>query len=204
MIKKDFHISHSARTKYKFDESFYSVIGNLIIANPMAARYISAKINEVRKSEGLYDQLVTAGEINALGILHEVYHYLINHYSDKENPGVLQRSIEFLTSQLNEDNINKVLLKFIDEFPPLDVFREKIKAKDYLNGKTDNKPNKEIILEELIILHFENINPAASRLNELFSDKKLKHETPYIELINKTEEFFDKELPTRFGGLRLF
>ncbi|RKY97819.1 MAG: alpha-amylase, partial [Ignavibacteriae bacterium] len=204
MINHDFHISKSTRIKYKFDDSFYSLNGNLIIANSQAARYISDKINEVRKNEGAYDQLTTAGEINALGILHEIYHYLINHYAQNENPGVIKRNIDFLKSALNEENLNRVLLKFVEEFPPLDVYKEKIKAEEYLNGKTGNKSNKELILEELIILHFENTNPAATRLSELFSDKLLKENTPYNEVIKKTEEFFDKENPTGFGGLHLF
>jgi glycosidase/uncharacterized protein (UPF0335 family) len=204
MIKRNFHISKSARLKYNFDDSFYSLSGSLIIANSQAARYLSDKINKVRKKEGAYDQLTTAGEINALGILHEVYHYLIKHYAEIENPGVIKRNIDFLKSTLSEHKLNKVLRKFIEEFPPLDVYKGKITAEKYLTSKTKDKSNRELLIEEIIILHFENINPAASRLNELFSDKVLKENTPYTELINKTEEFFDKEKPTGFGGLHLF
>jgi len=204
MIKYDFHISRSARIKYKFDESFYSLNGNLIITNSQAARNISARINEVRKSEGAYDQLVTTGEINALGVMHEVYHYLLNQYAESDNPGVFQRSIEYLTSTLNEERLNKVLLNFVNEFPALDVYKGFKKSEEYLKGKTNNKPNREIILQELIILYFENINPAALHLNELFSDKNLKENSSYTELINKTEKFFDKEKPTGIGGLHLF
>jgi len=204
MIEYDFHISKSSRIKYEYDESFYSLNGNLIITNSQAARYISTRINNVRKSEGAYDQLVTTGEINALGVLHEIYHYLLNHYTESENPGVIQRSIEYLTSTLNKERLNKVLLNFVNEFPPLDVYKGIRKSEEYLKGKTNNKANREIILEELIILYFENNNPAAHRLNELFSDKNLKENSPYTELINKTEKFFDKEKPTGIGGLHLF
>ena len=204
MIKRDFHISKTARIKYNIETSFYSLVGKLIIANAKAARYISSKINQIRKKEGAHDSLVTPGEVNAIGILHEIFHYVINHYSERENPGVLKRNIDFLKSELNEDELNKILLRFIEEFPPLIVYSGKKKSKEYLNGYTENKSNKELILEELIVLHFENSNPAANRLNELFSDKKLKDETSYLTLINKTEEFFDKEMPTRIGGLHLF
>jgi glycosidase len=204
MTNHDFHISKSTRIKYKFDDSFYSLNGNLIIVNSQAARYISDKINEVRKNEGAYDQLTTAGEINALGVLHEIYHYLLNQYVKKENPGVIKRSIDFIKSALSEKKLNKVLVKFVEEFPPLDVYKGKTKTEAYLNGKTGNTPNKELILEELIILHIENTNPAAARLNELFSDKILTENTPYNEVIKRTEEFFDKEKPTGFGGLHLF
>ena len=125
MIIYDFHISKPSRIKYDFDKSFYSLKGNLIITSASNARYISGKINEVRKSEGTYDQLVTPGEINALGILHEVYHYLLNHYRENENPGVFNRSLEYLISVINKDSLDNVLLNFIKEFPPIDVFNGK-------------------------------------------------------------------------------
>jgi glycosidase len=204
MIRYDFHISKPSRLKYDINDTFYSLKGNLIIASASEARYISGKINEVRKSEGAYDQLVTAGEINALGILHEVYHYLLNQYSRDENPGVINRGLEYLTSTISKDALDNVLLNFIHEFPPIDVFKGKIKPEVYLKGKTEHKNNREIILEELIILFFENSNPAAHRLNELFSDKNLKEKSSYSEVINKTEEFFENEKPTGLGGLRLF
>ena len=145
MISYDFHISKPSRLKYDFNESFYSLKGNLIIASASKARYISGKINEVRKSEGAYDQLVTPGEINALGILHEVYHYLLNQYGEDENPGVFNRSLEYLTSSISKDELDNVLLNFIKEFPPIDVFKGKIKPVDYLNGETEHKSNREII-----------------------------------------------------------
>ena len=142
MIKYEFHISKSCRIKYEFDDSLYSLSGNIIITNSQAARYISARINNVRKSEGAYDKLVTTGEINALGVLHEVYHYLLNQYAESENPGVIQRSIEYLTSTLNEERLNKVLLNFINEFPPLDVYKGFRKSEEYLKGKTNDRANR--------------------------------------------------------------
>ena len=50
----------------------------------------------------------------------------------------------------------------------------------------------------------ENSNPAASNLRELYADDNLSIKTNYKQLIEKTEIFFDNEIPTRFGGLPLF
>ena len=50
----------------------------------------------------------------------------------------------------------------------------------------------------------ENSNPAAANLRELYADDNLKLKTNYKELIEKSEVFFDNELPTRLGGLSLF
>ncbi|MEE9450567.1 MAG: hypothetical protein V3V72_10995, partial [Ignavibacteriaceae bacterium] len=72
MTKFDFHISKAARQKYDFAQSLFSITGNLVIANFNQARLLSDKINQKRKSGDSSNQLVTPGELNALGLLHEV------------------------------------------------------------------------------------------------------------------------------------
>ena len=204
MIKFDFHISRKAREEYNFEDSFYSNTGNLIIATPQRARIISDRINAKRKSLGEYGNLVSAGEVNALGLLHEILHFLIRNYEQNMNPGVFSRGLNYLKTSLSEYKLEEVLLTYINEFPPLSVFKGKQTADEYLTGTSGGKPNREVILEEIIILHLENTNPAASHLNELFDDRVLKEKTKYEVLIKKTEEFFEKETPTGYGGLHLF
>ena len=68
MIKFGFHISRAAREKYKIEQSLFSITGKVIIADYQQARILSEKINSKRREEG-NDQFVTAGQINALGLL---------------------------------------------------------------------------------------------------------------------------------------
>ncbi len=200
-IKFDFHVSKNAREKYDFDQSLFSIIGNLIIVNSYQARLLSDKINSKRKEEGIHDVVVTAGMINALGLVHEIFHFLMRLYEEKENPGVFSKSFNHLKEKLGEENLNKTLLHFIHDFPPLPVYNNLISAENYLKGSTDNKPNKEIILEEIILLNLENINPATSALEELYSDKEFAKKSSYINLIDETEKFFLTEKP--FGSENL-
>ncbi len=120
-----------------------------------------------------------------------------------KNPGVIQRSIDYLKESLSEAELENTWLKFVEEFPPLTVYQNKISAKEFLNGKTENKLNSEIVLEEIILLNIENINPATRQLNELYSDEKLAEETSYKTLIEHTEKFFESEKPVGGGGLNL-
>ena len=167
MLQKIFAISIS------LDKSLFSINGDLIVANFRLARELSNKINEKRKSEGRNDQQITAGLINAVGLMHEIFHFLIRWYEEKENPGVLKRTLNFLYQHLGEKELNQVLLAYVEEFPPLDVHLGKITAEDYLTSSTNDKPNAEIVIEELILLQLENINPAVSLLEEFFSDKNI-------------------------------
>lgn len=193
MITYYFHIAKESRIKYSIDQNLFAAKGNLIIADFPTARLISEKINSVRRSEGKFDLQVTAGQINALGLLHEVFHLLIRKYEENNNANVFKNNIDYLKNKLTETELDKTLLKFVEEFPPLVVYQNKISAFDYLNSKTENKDNREIILEELIVLHLENINPATYQLKELYDDEKLIVETSYKEIIEQTELFFESE-----------
>lgn len=201
MITYYFHVSKESRIKYQFDDNFYSLKGNLIISDFPTARLLSEKINVIRRSEGKFDQQVTAGQINALGLLHEIFHLMIRNYELNNKHGVFKESFEFIKKIIADDDLDKTLLKFIEEFPPLSVYQNKIKAIDYLNDKTENKDNREILLEELIILNLENINPATHQLKELYTDEKLIKETKYKELIEATELYF--ESAPKIGGFNL-
>jgi glycosidase len=203
MIKFDFHVSRLAREKYRIEQSLFSITGKVILADYQQARILSEKINSKRKEEGK-DQFVTAGQINALGLLHEIFHLLIRKYEESDNPGVFGKAINHLKDEIAESGLDKTLLAFVEEFPPLPVYNNKLTPEEYLRRNTSDKPNKEIILEEIILLHMENSNPAASNLRELYADDNLVNKTNYKQLIEKTETFFDNEIPTRLGGLSLF
>ena len=190
-----FHISKEARGKYRFEDEFYSLRGNLVVVNGIAARKLAEKINSVKQSEGKTDGLVTAGQVNTLGLLHEIFHFLIRHYEEKENPGVFARGINHLKNNLNENELSSVLSEYINHFPPHDVYKGKVSANDYLNDSTAGKSNKEIILEEIILLHLENNNPATRQLEELYSEKPLVEKTKYRQFIEQTEKFFSNEKP---------
>jgi glycosidase len=193
-VKYEFHVSKHARNKYDFNASLFSVTGDLLVANFYQARILAEKINSKRKDEP-GSRLVTAGQINALGLLHEIFHFILRYYEEKENPQVFSRGINHLTNRLGKEDIDKVLLEFTSEFPPMDVYNGRILPEEYVNGTTSGKPNREILLEELLLLNLENDNPAVSSLEELYSDKPLVHKTKYADFISEAENFFVTEKP---------
>ena len=201
MITYYFHVTKDSRIKYKIEENLFALNGNLVISDFKTARALSNKINVIRRAEGKFELQVTAGQINALGLLHEIFHLLIRKYEETNNKSVFKNGIDYLKNNLTADELDKTLLKFVEEFPPLAVYKNKVKAIDYLKGKTEDKDNREIILEELIILSLENINPATHQLKEFYTDEKLANETKYKEIIEQTELFFESE--PKIGGFNL-
>lgn len=195
MITYYFHVSKNSRNKYGFEKSLFSISGDLIISSFHQSRLLSEKINGIRKKDGEFDKLITPGLLNALGLLHEIYHFIFSVYQNTVNPGVLSKGMNFLNLHLGDADCTGVLLGFIHEFPPLEVYKGIITPEDYLNGSIEGKPNSEILLEEIILLQLENINPASFILEELYSDHPISKKTKYLELIDDAEEFFITEKP---------
>ncbi|MCK9424808.1 MAG: alpha-amylase family glycosyl hydrolase [Ignavibacteriaceae bacterium] len=202
-IKYDLHVAKNVRIKYQFDESLFSVQGNVLIANFYQARLLAQKINSKREEEKIFDAYVTPGQLNAAGLLHEIFHFVIRHYEEKENPGVFERSIFYLKNSLGGDEVEKVLRKFVELFPPVAVQKGITPQVQYLSGSTNGKPNREIILEEIILLHLENLNPAFQNLKELFDDKHIAEGSPYKNFLSTTEKFFEQEKPLSIENLSL-
>ena len=110
MITYYFHVTKDSRIKYKIEENLFSVKGNLIISDFRTARLLSEQINIVRRNEGKFDLQVTAGQINALGLLHEVFHLLIRKYEETNNKSVFNKGIDYLKNNLTADELDKTLL----------------------------------------------------------------------------------------------
>ena len=89
-------------------------------------------------------------------------------------------------------------MKFADEFPTNDVFSKVKTFKSYLSNDTDGVPNREIIVEELILLWLENQNPAFKPFQELFDDKDLSKNTKYLSIMDGLKQYFDSKPP--FGS----
>lgn len=203
-IRFDLHINISSRKKYQIEDSLFSTIGNLIIADFTQARIVSERINSVRRNEGRFSEQITPGQINALGLIHEIYHLIIRQYEEDENPGIFGRTLEKIKLSLDEKNLDEVLLSFVEEFPPISVYKSELTPAEFLNSASGSKSNREIILEELILLHIENTNPAARPLDELYSDRTIKEKTRYSELLELIEKHFEEEKPVGKEKISLF
>lgn len=188
-LKYEFHIAKEVRKKYDFSDELFSLNGNVIFANFIAVRNFVKKINDKRKVE----ERVSAGYVNAFGLIDEIYHYIFRIYETQINPGVFERALKKLNEEMGEDKIRKLLFEFCSVYPPLNVYKGKEEIYDYLNSYTDERANTLITLEELILLYFANINPSNLKVKELFDENYLQQRLIYKNTIQMLEEFFKNE-----------
>lgn len=196
-VTMEFHISRGARDSYQFDQRLFSLQGNVVFANFHAARVFAQKMNEKRDLVMFPERAVKAGQINAMGLIDEILHYVVELYRQQENPRVMGEALEWLEDRLGKEVIDKTLQKFADEFPPLAVYRQEIEVGAYLSGESNGIPNRLIVFEELLLLWLANVNPAFSPFIELFDDASLDKYTAYHNIIEAAYEFFEEQ--PKFG-----
>ena len=193
----EFHISRTARDRYQFDDLIYGISGNVIFANFHAVRLFATKMNLQRDVISFPERAVRAGQINAMGLIDEILHLIIELYRQQRNPKVMGEALDWLYGMLGKEDVDHTLLQFVQEFPPLPVYRRSVSADEYLESESSGVPNRQIALEELLNLWLANANPAFSPYQELFDDSHLAKESAYGRLISLMHAFFETQ-PT-FG-----
>lgn len=189
----EFHVSRQARDRYHFDLSLFGYHGNVIFANFHAARLFAQKINQQRDLVSYPEQAVKAGQVNALGLMDEIFHHVVSLYQQQRNPQAFAKALQFLNDQFGGPAIEHLLLKFIQEFPPVSVYLGQVSPEEYLEGETEGIPNREALVEELMMLWITNQNPATHPFVELFDDNRLASETIYRPFIQSLHEFFETQ-----------
>lgn len=198
--KYELHIARDIRKKYDIDDEFFSITSRVVFANFAAVRKFVHKIN-LQRSE---NNKISPGEINSLGLLEEIYHFILRDYEEKQNPGVFNRVLEKLREQFGENKIQEILFEFVSVFPPTIVYRGKLTTLQYLENYSGKKSNYEVTLEELLLFFLSNFNPASEKVKELIDDSYLTKKDDYLKLITETEKFFQNEVPIGKSGKDVF
>ncbi len=189
----EFHISRKARDLYQFDASLFSMSGNVIFLNFHGARLFAQRMNEKRDLINFPDHAVKAGQINAMGLIDEILHYVVGLYRVEKNPQVMQLALDWLYEKSGKQKVDEVLRKFADEFPAVAVYRGEVYLDAYLEGETAGVSHRLVVLEEMVMLWLANMNPAFSPFIELFDDSALEEDTSYLKIIEALHSFFDHQ-----------
>jgi glycosidase len=198
----EFHVARKARDRYQFDLELFSLSGNVLFANFHSARVFAQRINDRRDLVNFPEKAVRAGQINAMGLIDEILHYVIGRYRQERNPIVMEQALAWLYESIGKEQVDVTLRQFAKEFPTVAVYTRELSVDEYLAGETVLEPglivpNRQIVLEEMLMLWIANANPAFAPFLELFEDTSLKKETAYAEIIANLHDFFENQ-PT-FG-----
>jgi glycosidase len=195
MPRFEFHVRADVRDKYGIDDAIFSITGNVVFANFHAAHVVAQKLNAGRDLQQHPELAVKASQLNAMGLIDEIYHFILRLYEETTNPRVFERATAHLTRRFGVEKLNRLIAEFTRQFPPVDVHRGRITLEEYLAGSTAGKSHREIVIEEIILLYFANFNTAFRPFAELFDDSILQAETIYADAIESLDAFFRMEPP---------
>ena len=193
----EFHVSRIARNKYQFDLQLFALNGNVVLADFAAARRFAERMTAVR------GQPVPASDVNAMGLIDEILHILVRQY-ELQNPGAMERALQHIEGTLGESGLDASLLRFLEEYPPLTVYRDELSPQAYLTGATAGVSHRLSSLEEMLLLYLANANPAFTPYRELFDDADLRRTTSYETLISGLQTFFSTQPGFGSGNETLF
>lgn len=186
----EFHISRVARERYAFAETLFSYTGNVVLANMPMCREFAHRMNQVRDVEKHPELAVHAGELYAMGLIDEASHVLMARYREQMDPQVMQAALDWFAGQVGPDNLDKMLLAFVQHFPGSTVIRGKETPEQWLAAAAGGIGNREAALEELLMLWTANSNEAFKPFAELFDDSLLVQKTVYKQVTGQFAEYF--------------
>jgi glycosidase len=191
----EFHISRTQRDRLDVDGLLFSYTGNVIFANVAASRRLASRLNDARGTAAEPANVVNAGALFAMGIIDELNHALIAHYRKEIDPSVHAEALRWFVGKVGADNVEKLLLSFVEWFPNVAVYQGKVSASEWLAGTTEGLPNREAAFEELMLLWISNINPAFASFRELFDDTDLRGQTIYPSVTEALPDYFSTRPP---------
>ena len=178
-----FHLRREARDRYGVGRPLIGSQGDLVAADVAGIRRLAAAMNGARPA----GPSVQAGDIAALGLIHEIGHLLIERYETHRMPGAIATALADLEGGIGMRDTGRLLDRFGTEFP----------------GVGPEPEPATIRLEELLLTRTANENPAANPLVELVDDRGLAKGTRYREAIAGLEATFAAGPPLDGGGLSL-
>jgi len=113
----EFHVARQARDYYRFDDTLFAYNGNVLFANFHAARVFAQKMNDRRDLLRFPEKAVRAGQINAMGLIDEILHMVVEQYRRERNPAVMQQALAWIGERVGEEELDIALREFVVDFP---------------------------------------------------------------------------------------
>jgi glycosidase len=167
---RELRVGRSSRRRFELDRRHLGPEGELFVDEVAAARRLAARLNE-RAAAGAPS--ANAGEIVALGLLHEVGHALIDQYELDVNPGAFAEALEELDERVGRKEVDEVLERLANEF-----------------GREPDRPD---LLESLVLLDVAGDNPASLPLRPLVDPGPVAKARAYETLTNSLDGLFDSD-----------
>lgn len=194
ILAPGFIVSRKARDLYKFDTALLTPRGNAYFPTIHAARKFAQAMNLKRDVIIRPERAVKAGQINAMGLIDEILHYVVLMYA-QEHPHVMARALSWVRERVGATAVEETLRAFVEQYPPAAVYAGAVDIAADLEGESDGVCHRELVLQEVLALWLANMNPAYRPYQELFDDAPAAMQTAYLRIIEELQAFFAVQPP---------
>ncbi|MDR2499638.1 MAG: alpha-amylase [Treponema sp.] len=196
----EFHIRRDVRDAYALEQSLFSLRGNVVLADLRQARTLAQQFNEKLDPP----RRIRAGELNAMGLIDEILHYLVALYREQVQGDVFSAALDRLASRLGSDTIALLMERFTGQFPPRQVYAGNVSVQGYLQSSDHGESCRALALEELLLLALANLNPAFQPFYFMFDDRDLEAGTAYNEAVSELRAYLAELPPFGPEGMNLW
>ncbi len=158
-------------------------------------RSLAERMNRARDFGKPGVKPVRTGELLAMGLLTDILRYLVTWYCEDTQPGIMAKGLAWIRERSGPAVEELPLPAFVHRYPPQRVREAQYDEAAYLAQHTGNLSNREVAARECILLYLNMLNPAMEPYHELYDDRPMRLETPYEDLVQGLEAFFDHQPP---------
>ena len=191
-LPSEFVVSRAARERYQFEGTLSAGGANTVAVLP-ALRTLAHRVNQSRKVELVPDSSVGAGHLQAIGLIGEMMHAVVEQYRLQMSPSAMQGALAWLDERVGQHAVDATLGTFADRFPPVAVYRGELTVEEYVQGHTAGLAHRLVVLEDLLVLWLANQNPAFSSYRELFDDADITTDTAYAQVADGLLDYFETQ-----------
>ncbi|MCL2879025.1 MAG: alpha-amylase family glycosyl hydrolase [Treponema sp.] len=191
---REFHINREIRESCGLKDELFSLSGNVVFADIMQARELAYHLNTRPGLVLSPEQTVKAGQLNAMGLIDEILHYIVGLYRNQVMKDVFDTALVRLEEHLGTSHTGSILKTFCTQFPPRSVYRGDATVDQYLASEDEGEKCRSVSLEEILLLALANLNPAFKPFQFMFDDADLASKTVYHGAIEELKIYF-AELP---------
>ncbi len=195
----EFHISREARNRYQVSDVLFNFVGNVIFGDLASCRELAFRMTEIRVANGDKDNVVNPGALFAMGLIDEISHALVALYRRNRDPQITQGALTWFSERVGEENVERLLRTFVEEFPNVAIYRGEEQLDKWLDRSTEGLAHREAVLEEMMLLWLANQNPAFRPFRELYDDQKLARSTAYAQVTATLGSYFATRAETGMG-----
>ncbi|MEN6477940.1 MAG: hypothetical protein ABFC75_08145, partial [Rectinema sp.] len=118
----EFHVHASLRSALGVSAPLFRTSGNLIISDYAMARDFAARIRASGLGASAGPGALSAGRLNAMGLIDEMLHLVFRLYREQRAPDALAAAGKTMAASLGRSASESLLSDFTERFPPADVF----------------------------------------------------------------------------------